>query len=164
MMSNLIVVVFDNPEEAQKVRRALRDLEHQHKLSLEDAAVVVKDENGQVQVKDQVDSGVKSGVVTGGVLGLVLALIFTPLVGVLIGAGAGVILGKLGDVNLDKKFVQNVTETLKPGTSAIFLMAHKADPEAVLTALRPFKGTLYQTTLPADKLDVLREALKERTN
>jgi uncharacterized membrane protein len=164
MMANLIVVVFDNPEEAHNVRRALRDLEHQRKLSLEDAAVVVKDENGHVQVKDQVDAGVKTGVVTGGVLGLVLALIFTPLVGVLIGAGAGVILGKLGDVNLDKKFVQNVTETLKPGTSAIFLLVNKADPEAVLTVLRPFKGTIYQTTLPADKLDVLREALKERTN
>jgi uncharacterized membrane protein len=163
MMANLIVVVFDNPDEAQKVRQALRDLERQRKLSLEDAAVVVKDENGKVQVKDQVDSGVKTGVVTGGVLGLVLALIFTPLVGVLVGAGAGVILGKLGDVNLDKKFVQDVTETLKPGTSAIFLMAHKADPGAVLTALRPFKGTIYQTTLPSDKLDALRDALKERT-
>jgi uncharacterized membrane protein len=164
MMANLIVVVFDNPDEAQKVRRALRDLEHQRKLSLEDAAVVVKDENGQVQVKDQVDAGVKTGVVTGGILGLLLALIFTPLVGVLIGAGAGVILGKLGDVNLDKKFVQDVTETLRPGTSAIFLMVNKADPEAVLTALRPFKGTIYQTTLPSDKLDALRGALKERTN
>jgi uncharacterized membrane protein len=162
-MANLIVVMFDNPDEAQKVRQALRDLEHQRKLSLEDAAVVVKDENGKVQVKDQVDAGVKTGVVAGGVLGLLLALIFTPLVGVLVGAGAGVILGKLGDINLDKKFVQDVTETLKPGTSAIFLMVHKADPEAVLTALRPFKGTIYQTTLPVDKLDALRDALKERT-
>jgi uncharacterized membrane protein len=163
-MANLIVVVFENPEDAHKVRRALQDLERQRKLSLEDAAVVVKDEHGQVQIKDQVDAGVKTGLVTGGALGLVLALMFTPLVGVLVGAGAGVILGKLGDVNLDKKFVQDVTETLKPGTSAIFLMVHKADPEAVLTALRPFKGVIYQTTLLADKLDVLREALKERTN
>jgi uncharacterized membrane protein len=162
-MANLIVILFDNPDEAQKVRAALRDLERQRKLSLEDAAVVVKDENGQVHVKNEVDAGVKTGVVTGGVLGLVLALIFTPLVGVLVGAGAGAILGKLGDVDLDKKFVRNVTETLKPGTSAIFLMVHKADPEAVLIALRPFQGTIFQTTLPTDKMNTLRDALKERT-
>lgn len=72
-------------------------------------------------------------------------------------------MGKLGDVDLDKQFVQNVTETLKPGTSALFLMVEKADPDAVFTALRPFKGTLYQTTLPAEKVEALRQALKERT-
>jgi uncharacterized membrane protein len=66
-------------------------------------------------------------------------------------------------VDLDTKFVQDVTETLEPGTSAIFLMVHRADPEAVIETLRPFKGTIYQTTLPADKLEMLREALKERT-
>jgi hypothetical protein len=33
-MANLIAVMFDNPNEAQKVRQALRDLEHQGQWTL----------------------------------------------------------------------------------------------------------------------------------
>jgi len=45
--------MFDNPTEAEKLRLALKDLEHLGQLSLENSAIVIKDENGQIQVKNQ---------------------------------------------------------------------------------------------------------------
>ena len=42
-MSNLVVVVFDDENEAGEVRDALREQQKSGNLSLDDSAVVVKD-------------------------------------------------------------------------------------------------------------------------
>ena len=39
-MSNLIVVTFDNPEEAGKVRKSLKSIEREGLLRLDDSAVM----------------------------------------------------------------------------------------------------------------------------
>ena len=54
-MSNLVVITFDNAEEAGKVREAIRQQEKGGRIKLDDSAVVVKDEQGKVHVKDQLD-------------------------------------------------------------------------------------------------------------
>ena len=72
-MSYLIVVTFDNQEEAGKVRAALKSQEKGGRLKLDDSAVIVKDEDGKVHVKDQMDRGIKVGAVGGGAIGLLLA-------------------------------------------------------------------------------------------
>lgn len=46
-MLNLIVMTFDNEEEAGQVRKTLRRAKGQDLISLDDSAIVVKDEDGQ---------------------------------------------------------------------------------------------------------------------
>ena len=60
-MSNLIVITFDNMEEANKVRESLRKGQKGDYLSLDDSAVVVKDEEGNAYVQNEMDRGVKGG-------------------------------------------------------------------------------------------------------
>ncbi|MHC5894968.1 DUF1269 domain-containing protein [Nostoc sp. 'Peltigera malacea cyanobiont' DB3992] len=38
-------------------------------------------------------------------------------------------------------------KTLEPGTSAIFILAHKVTPDKVLEELKPFDGKVLQTSL-----------------
>lgn len=161
-MSNLVVITFDNMEEAGKVRESIRQQEKGGRISLDDSAVVVKDEDGKVHVKNQMDRGVKIGAVGGGLLGLLLAGIFFPVAGIVVGVLGGMGVGALADLGIQKKFVKEVSEGIEDGTSAIFLIVRDSDPNAALAALRPYKGTIYQTSLDPDDEETLRHTLSKR--
>ena len=120
-MSDLIVLTFDNEDEAEQVREAIRKEQKQDLVSLDDSAVVVRDQHGKVHVKNELDRGVKIGAVGGGLLGLLITGIFFPFAGILIGVLGGMGVGALANLGVQKSFVKEVSDKLEPGTSAIFL-------------------------------------------
>ncbi len=161
-MSNLVVLTFEDTEQAGQVFQALKDVKGAGNLKIDDAAVVVKLETGKVEIQNQMDTGVKKGAVGGGVLGLLLAGVFFPLAGLALGVLGGALVGKALDMGIDKKFVKKVTETMKPGSSALFVIASGGNPDVVAAALRPFQGTIYQTSLPPEAFAALHAALKNK--
>ena len=161
-MSNLVVITFETADEAGRVRESLRSLEKEGLLSLDDSAVVVKDAEGKVHVKNETDRGVVVGALGGGALGLLIASVFFPVAGIVIGALGGALVGKMADLGVDQNFVKEVGEALQPDTSAIFVMSREGNPNAVIAALKPYKGTVYQTTLPTETEEELRRILSQR--
>ena len=160
-MSNLVVLTFNDTEQAGQVFEAIKKAQAGGQVKVEDAAVIVKDKTGKVEIKNQLDSAVKAGAVGGGMLGMILASVFFPLAGLALGAVGGALVGKSLDKGVDQKFVKDVTETLKPGSSALFVIG-SGDPAVVMALLRPFQGTVYQTSLPPELVDGLLSALKKK--
>jgi uncharacterized membrane protein len=158
-MSQLVVVAFDDTEQAGQVLAALKKQQSQGNLKIDDAAVIVKDENGKIDVKNQADTGVKWGAFGGGVLGALLVGVFFPLAGIALGAAAGALIGKTMDMGVDKKFVKEVTESLKPGSSALFVIG-SGNPAVIRATFEPFKGTILQTSVDTEKYEQLKDALK----
>lgn len=164
-MPNLVVITFDNAQEADQVLDALREAEDDHEISLDDTAVVIKEADGQVRVDNEVDRGVKVGAIGGGLLGLLIGFLFGgPIVSLLVGAIGGALGGDLANLGIDQRFIEDVTEDLAPGSSALFLMVREAEPEAVEQALEPFKGKIHYGYLPEETEEELRQVLSERTN
>jgi len=161
-MSHLVVLTFNDTEQAGEAFEALKKAQSGGHLKIDDAAVIIKQESGKVEIKNQLDTGVKVGAVSGGVLGLLLASLFFPLAGLAVGAIGGALIGKSLDLGVDKKFIQDVTETLKPGSSALFVIGSGGHPDVVAGALRPFQGTIYQTSLPTESVEALHDALKRK--
>ena len=147
MASNLIVLAFDNMEEAEKVHQALVHGKKEGLLQIDDAAVIVKDADGKVHVKNQISQGAWSATGVGGLLGLLLGAIFFPIGGLVLGLAGGALVGRMMNVGVDGKFVKDVEAELKPGTSAIFVLG-KGDHAAA----RPY----YERAL-AIRLEVLGE-------
>ncbi len=160
-MANLVVITFEDAEEAGRVRKSLRDLEKQGLLSLDDSAVIVKDAEGKVQVKNEMDRGLKVGAVGGGALGLLIGSIFFPFAGLIGGALVGAVVGKMADLGVDQKFVRDVSAALEPNTSALFILVREANPNAALAALKPYKGRVYHTSLPSETEQELRGVLSK---
>ncbi len=89
-------------------------------------------------------------------------LFLNPILGAAIGAGAGALSGKFSDLGLDDKMMKGVGESLKPGSSALFVLLRKVTADKVLDGLKQFagKGKVFQTSLDKDDENTLREALE----
>jgi len=154
-------MTFGDEAEAGQVLEALRAAHHHHGISLDDSAVVIKTEDGTVEVKNEVDRGIKIGALGGGLLGLLAGLLFGgPIGSLVVGAIGGALSGDLANLGIDQRFINDVSNGLQPGSSALFVMVREADPEAVFAALEPFHGEVYSTHLPEDSEEALRRALQ----
>ncbi|UCC61723.1 MAG: DUF1269 domain-containing protein, partial [Anaerolineae bacterium] len=96
-MSNLVVLAFDTETGAEDMRLELVDLQKQKIITLEDAAVVVRKQDGKVKVK-QAQSLVGAGALGGAFWGMLIGLIFwMPWLGLAAGALGGALGGALTD-------------------------------------------------------------------
>ncbi len=160
-MSHLIVIAFDDAEEAEKVRAGLRAQQKDGLVSLEDAAIVSRDAEGKLHVKNEVSRATMVGTGIGALLGLLLGGLFFPLTGLAIGALGGAGVGALTKMGVDGKFVKEVKDSLQPNTSALFIIVRSADPTAALGLLRNYQGRVLQTTLDSEAEENLRRALND---
>jgi uncharacterized membrane protein len=158
-MNQLIVVAFDHFDDARDVMRRLRELERLDRISFEDTALVERDPDGTAHVRDEVSGTTETATAIGAVVGGLLSAMF-PLVGIAVGAAVGALIGAALDRGVDPAFVDEVKNTLRPGRSALFLVVRQADADALLAALRDYRGDVLQTTLSSETADALRQALE----
>jgi len=146
-MSDLVVLAFDNDTDAFKLRDDLVQLQKQEVISLSDAAVVVRDQDGKAKVK-QATSLVGAGALGGAFWGMLIGLLFfAPWLGLAIGAVTGALAGKFTDTGIDDKFIKEVGETIEPGHSALFLLVDKVTMDKVTPTLEKYDATVIQTSL-----------------
>jgi uncharacterized membrane protein len=161
-MSDLIAVAFDNEFKAERVRLDLLELQHEHLVDLEEAAVLVHKKDGKVKLHHVTHFTVPvalGGGFVGSLVGLMLINPALALLGLVTGTGLGAIIGSLKEVGIEEKFMRELGSHLKPGTSALFIVAKKAKPEAIVKELNRFGGKVLQTSLKHDDEDKLRAAL-----
>ena len=160
-MANLIVFAFDNETEAERMRDTLVDMQKQEIISLQDAAVVIRKQDGKVKV-NQAQSLVGVGALGGSFWGLLIGLLFlAPWLGLAIGAATGAVAGKFTDTGVDDKFIKEVGENIEPGHSALFLLVTDATPDKVMDGLTDFNPKVYQTSLSEEDEAKLRAAFGE---
>ncbi len=166
-MSELIVVAFDDPNKADEVLTEVRKLQREYLIDLEDAVVAVRRPDGSIQLKQSVNlvgMTAASGGLWGALWGTLVGMLFlNPLVGfavgTLVGAGTGALAGALTDYGIPDDFVRELAQTLKPNSSAIFILERKMQPEKVLADLSQFKGRVLRTSLSPEQEARLQAAL-----
>lgn len=158
-MSTLVVIGYENPFTAEEVRLKLRKLQREYLLDIEDAVVAVKDPSGKVKLNQAVNL-TAAGALSGGFWGSLIGLIFlNPLLGLAVGAASGAVSGALADIGIDDDFMKGLAATLKPGSSALFVLVRKATPDKVLEELAGTGGTVLKTSLSHEDEARLQAAL-----
>jgi uncharacterized membrane protein len=157
-MSDLIVVGFKDEFKADEVLIELRKLQLEYLVDLEDAAVVVRNQEGKVKIK-QAQELVASGAISGGYWGLLIGIIFFNPILAFFGAAVGALSGALTDIGIDDNFIRDIGSTIEPGTSAIFVLVRKSTPDRVLADLAKFEGKVLRTSLSREDEAKLQAAL-----
>ena len=158
-MNQLIVVSFDHFDDARSAIRTLRALEGEERIAFEDTALIERDPDGGIHVKNEVSGTTETAAAVGAVIGGVVGFAFPPA-GALLGAGAGAAIGSILDRGVNSRFIDDMKKTLTPGRSALMLVVKEADADAVIAGLRPFRGDVVQSTLPTETEDALKAALE----
>jgi uncharacterized membrane protein len=163
-MSDLVVLAFDTQAGAAEMLSEVDRLQKMQLLTLDDAATVVRDNDGKPKV-NQARSLVGAGAFGGAFWGMLIGLLFfMPWLGLAMGAITGALAGKFSDIGIDDKFIKEVGDTIKPGTSALFLMVRDAKGDRVLEELGNKSGVhIVRTSLSREAEDKLREALGTQT-
>ena len=75
-------------------------------------------------------------------------------------SGPGI--GALAHKGVDGKFVKEVKADLEPGKSALFMVTQEVNAGLLVAALRPYSGTVLQTSVDEEFEASLRNALKTK--
>lgn len=151
----VIVAAFQNEAGAEDAFKKIKDAQKEHVIAIENAAVLRRDEEGKLHVKEVRDMGAGKGAAIGGVVGAVSGLLAGPL---LLATGAGALIGglaaKLRDSGFRDERLKQLGEALTPGTSALVAVVEHTwvgDAEQMLK--------LYgaQVTTESVKADIARQ-------
>jgi uncharacterized membrane protein len=161
-MATLSVLKFDTPGGAEQLLDAVKNLQKQQLITLQDAAIVTWPADKKKPKTKQLANMAGLGALDGAFWGMLFGLIFfIPFLGLAIGAAMGALAGSMADVGIDDNFIKQAREKITPGTSALFLLTSGATVDKVVDALKQFKFEIISTNLPKEQEDALRAAFEQ---
>jgi uncharacterized membrane protein len=158
-MADLIAIGYDDETTAALAEAEVQRLAKDLIIQPDAVATIVRTADGKYKVSTNhhaVGTGASWGMFWGLLFGL---LFFVPVFGMAIGAGLGALMGKVEKSGLDKQFIKQVREMLKPGTSALFVIVEKVTPDKAVEGLSQYGGTVLKSSLSKDAESQLQEAL-----
>jgi uncharacterized membrane protein len=154
----MVVLAFKDETSAEQMRDKLVGLQKLQLISLADAAVVVRRQDGKVKVRQAVNL-VGAGAMGGAFWGMLIGLLFwAPWLGLAIGAVSGALGGALRDYGIDDKFIKEVGSTIEPGHSALFLLVESWTEDKVMDEVKGFDAQVLQTSLSKEDEAKLKAA------
>lgn len=141
----MLIAVFDSESSAFEGLNALKDLHSNGDMSLYATAVLAKDTDGVIHIKQKADKG-PAGAAIGMVTGSLVGILGGP-VGIAIGAGLGGLTGMLFDLDrsgVDLQFVKDVSEAMAPGKVAILADITESWTTPVDTRMAEHGGIVFR--------------------
>ena len=117
----LVVAAYRDEEAADQVADALKQAKQQGQIYYQNVAVVRKNPEGKVKIKETGDMGAAPGAGIGAVAGGALGLLAGPA-GLVAGAAVGAVIGGVGaalhDAGIPDDRLEEIGDVLGPGNSA----------------------------------------------
>jgi uncharacterized membrane protein len=156
----LIVAAFQDENGAEEALQELRQAKKERLIGIQDAAVIRRDANDKVHIKDVRDVGGGKGAVAGAVIGTAIALLSGPA-GIVLGGAVGALVGgltaKAVDTGLPNDRLKELSEALKPGTSAIVAVIEHRWVTDIEEAMAEAGAAVMREALKADIAKQLEE-------
>jgi uncharacterized membrane protein len=144
-MDRMLVVVLDNEKKAYDGSRALKELDSEGSISIYAEAVIEKNDDGTVVIK-QISQEFPISTVSGTAIGTLIGALGGPI-GLVVGAGVGAIAGSIWDLSragVNAEFFDDVSAKLTPGKWAIVAEISEEWVTPVDTRMEALGGTVFR--------------------
>jgi uncharacterized membrane protein len=144
-MNKMLIAVFETETKAYEGLSALKGLHNDGDITLYATAVINKDQNGQIRIKDGADQGpigTGVGLLTGSLIGLLAGP-----VGLAIGAATGAMAGMIYDVSdsdINETFIDDVSAALTNGKTAVVCEIDETWAVPVDTKMQALDGLVFR--------------------
>jgi uncharacterized membrane protein len=145
-MSKFTVLIFPDETAAYEGTHALKELHAEGSITLYGSAVIAKDAAGAVSIKDAAINGA-SGTAVGALAGVLVGLVAGP-VGAVLGLAGGALIGSLSDLfnaGVSSKFIQNISDELSPGKTAVIAEIAEDWVTPLNTRIEALGGVIIRT-------------------
>jgi uncharacterized membrane protein len=159
--NNVIVVSFEHDANAYDAMTKLKELDSQHQVDLGAAAIIVRHEDGQLEIKDEIAEDGVSGTASGGILGLLIGVLFGPF-GVLIGGATGLLIGSLFDLDDEddtESVLADISRYARAGHTTLLAEVGEPSPDVIDTAMSELGADVLRR--PADDVEAEIAAAEE---
>jgi uncharacterized membrane protein len=143
---NVIAVSFPEEPDAYEALSRLKDLDSRGDVGVRGAAVVSREADGKIVVKDQFGEDSSDGTVGGGLLGLLVGVLGGPL-GVLVGGATGLLVGSLFDEDDDdetESVLADLSKAIRVGPPGLLADVSESAPEAIDAVMAHLNGTVVR--------------------
>ena len=143
---NVLAVSFSEHSSAYEALSRLKELDAKGEVSIRGAAVVVREQDGKIVTKEQIEDESWDGTASGGLVGLLVGVLGGPL-GVLIGGTTGVLIGSLFDMDDDEateSALADISKSVRVGTPSLLADVAEESPVAIDAAMANLGGTVLR--------------------
>src|SRR5512134_938836 len=160
----VVVAAFEDEATAADALRVVKEAHHEQQLKVKAYAVVRRDEEGKLHVKETGDPGGVAGAASGGALGLAVGLLAGP---VGLAAVAGAVFGGLAmkwfDSGVKNAEIRAAGESLKSGMAALVVLAEEGSEDPIAEKLRLNGGTVTGAALSEEDAASVEEPKTDTT-
>jgi uncharacterized membrane protein len=157
-MTDMVVLAFDSENGADQGRQKLVELNDQYVLNLVDAVEVVRHADGKIKMKS-IRNLTGAGAMGGAFWGLLVGILFLmPVFGIAVGAVSGAIAGHFAHFGVSREFLKQIEDTVKPGTSALAIIATNVTVDKAVQVLSPLHPKVIRSSLSTEQEAKLNEA------
>jgi uncharacterized membrane protein len=134
-------------------------------VSVEDAALVYRNDKGRLKIYETRDLGAKAGALRGAAVGLLVSIVALPAViaATAVGAGAGALIGKARESGLSDSLMKHIGDHIEGSAAALFVLADDASTavitETVQELITAGEDVSYEV-IPPEAQEFIREAIK----
>jgi uncharacterized membrane protein len=159
----LMAGVYADQERGHVILNMLESMHKSNTITLADAALIMKDEDGKFKVEETAELTTRKGARRGAIILGIVGLIYPPslIATVIAGGGIGALAGKLRDTGIKKDQMKEFADSIQPGQAAVVALADPMYAKVIEDSLTGYEGHLLTAEIGGDSAEDINAAAAE---
>jgi uncharacterized membrane protein len=134
-------------------------------VSVEDAALVYRNDKGTLKIHQARDVSATAGALRGAAVGLLVAIVAVPaaVAATAVGTGVGALIGKARESGVSDKLMKQIGDYIEGSEAAVFVLADDASTATIIATVEEFitvGADVSYEVIPPEAQDFIREAIR----